>query len=82
MKAAPRTYIVHLRPDRGGLHTLVVEEIPPDKLVDPRIVFLARAAARDHLVAAGEMDIDEAINGLLPAFEQLVGVCNCSRRTA
>jgi hypothetical protein len=39
---------------------------------DPRLVFLERAAARLTLVETGEMDLDEAISGLLPAFEELV----------
>ena len=38
-----------------------ISELPaPDALVDPRLVFLARAWARFVLVEAGEMDLDEA----------------------
>jgi hypothetical protein len=47
-------------------------------LADPREVFLARAAARDRLVQAGEMDLDEAFAGLVPAFEQ-IRPCTCAR---
>jgi hypothetical protein len=34
-------------------------------LVDPRLAFLARAHARFILVEAGEMSLDEALDGLL-----------------
>jgi hypothetical protein len=33
--------------------------------VDPRLVFLARAEARLILVEAGEIDLDEALDGLV-----------------
>jgi hypothetical protein len=42
-------------------------------VVDPRLVFLERAAARLTLVDAGEMSLDEAISDLVPAFEELRG---------
>ena len=41
--------------------------------VDPRLAFLARAAARLALVEAGEMDLDEAYKGLIKS------VCDCRR---
>jgi hypothetical protein len=37
------------------------------------LAFLAQASARHVLVEHGEMEIDEAISGLVPAFEDLVG---------
>lgn len=43
---------------------------------DPRLVFLARAAARLHLVETGEMDIGEAFSGLVGCLQ-----CTCSRET-
>jgi hypothetical protein len=33
--------------------------------LDPRLVFLARCGARHCLVEAGEIELDEAISGLL-----------------
>jgi hypothetical protein len=45
-----------------------------DQRVDPRLVFLARAAARFELVKAGAMDIDEAFDGLVVSLS-----CTCSR---
>jgi hypothetical protein len=50
----------------------------PDGYADPGIVFLARAAARDRLVASGDMTLDEAIDGLSQAFERL-RPCACGR---
>jgi hypothetical protein len=51
-------------------------------LVDPRLVFLERAAARLLLVKAGEMDLDEAIDGLVDAFDELTGRhCTCAQQT-
>ena len=46
--------------------------------VDPRAVFLLRAAARYELFAAGEMELDEAIDGLADAFDVL-RPCTCAR---
>jgi hypothetical protein len=46
---------------------------------DPREVFLARAAARDHLVREGEMTIDRAFGELAPVFWEIVGHCKCAR---
>jgi hypothetical protein len=40
--------------------------------VDPRLVFLHRAAARLILVEAGEMDLDAAVADLIPP-------CACAR---
>jgi hypothetical protein len=45
--------------------------------IDPRLAFLARASARLTLIEFGEMDLDEAIDDLVPAtrgdsFEALV----------
>ncbi len=42
--------------------------------VDPRLVFLERASARLILVDAGEMELDEAFNGLVAHLQ-----CPCSR---
>ena len=43
-----------------------------DQPIDPRLVFLERASARCYLVDHGEMDIDDAITGLIPP-------CTCAR---
>ena len=59
-------------------------ETPQDGiiLVDPRLVFLERAAARVLLVEAGEIDLDEAIDGLVDAFDELTGrQCTCAKET-
>lgn len=48
------------------------------RYADPRMVFLARAAARSRLVASGDMTLDEAIEGLVQAFEGL-RPCACGR---
>jgi hypothetical protein len=45
---------------------------------DPRLTFLARASARLILVEAGEMDIAEAFDGLIKAFEA-IAPCQCDR---
>jgi hypothetical protein len=42
-------------------------------LVDPRLAFLARAHARFILVEAGEMSLDEALDGLVEP------ICECQR---
>jgi hypothetical protein len=42
--------------------------------VDPKLAFLARAAVRFELVHIGEMDIDEAFDGLVACLQ-----CYCSR---
>ena len=41
--------------------------------LDPRLIFLARAWARFILVETGEMDIEEAYDGLIES------VCDCRR---
>jgi hypothetical protein len=46
---------------------------------DPRLTFLARASARLILVEAGELDIAEAFDGLIEAFEALAP-CQCDRQ--
>ena len=40
--------------------------------VDPRLAFLARASARELLVDAGELTIDEAFDGLVPALLKIL----------
>jgi hypothetical protein len=42
--------------------------------VDPRLAFLARAAARFVLVQAGEMMLDQAFDGLVDSLQ-----CPCER---
>jgi hypothetical protein len=42
--------------------------------VDPKLAFLARAATRFELVEAGEMDIDQAFDGLVVCLS-----CACAR---
>jgi hypothetical protein len=44
-----------------------------DDDIDPRLALLARASAHLTLVELGEMDLDEAIDDLVPAFEELRG---------
>jgi hypothetical protein len=53
---------------------------PADVTADPGLAFLQRAAARLVLVDAGEMEIEEALVGLIEPFEDLVGplLCDCS----
>jgi hypothetical protein len=41
---------------------------------DPKLAFLARAATRFGLVEQGEMDVDEAFDGLVAGLQ-----CSCSR---
>lgn len=45
---------------------------PHSPQVDPRLVFLARASARELLVDAGELTIHEAIDGLVPALLEIL----------
>jgi hypothetical protein len=54
--------------------TAIEVDIP----VDARLSFLQRAHARLILVEAGEMDLDEAIDGLVDAFHQ-IRPCACTR---
>ena len=47
---------------------------------DLRIVFLERASARLRLVKSCDMELGEAIAGLVPAFEEIIGrrmLCDC-----
>jgi hypothetical protein len=44
---------------------------PRAEIPDPRLVFLERAAARLQLVNSADMTLDEAIEGLLEAIEEL-----------
>jgi hypothetical protein len=46
--------------------------------IDPRLVFLARASARLVLVEVGEMDLDEAFDGLI--VESPCSICDCRWR--
>ena len=49
---------------------------------DLRMVFLERAAARLRLVKSCDMELVEAIGGLVPAFEEIVGwgmASHCTR---
>jgi hypothetical protein len=48
-----------------------VAEVDPS--IDPRLAFLARAHARFILVEAGEMSLDEALDGLIEP------ICDCQR---
>jgi hypothetical protein len=47
--------------------------------IDPGLVFLQRAAARLMLVETGEIEIGEAIVGLIEPFEELFDarLCDC-----
>jgi hypothetical protein len=45
-----------------------------DQRIDPRLAFLARAAARFQLVEAGELDLETAFNGLVAGLS-----CPCDR---
>jgi len=45
---------------------------PDSPQADPRLAFLARASARELLVDAGELTIDEAFDGLVPAFLKIL----------
>jgi hypothetical protein len=47
---------------------------------DLGLAFLQRAAARLELVEAGEMEIEEAVVGLIGPLEELIGplLCDCS----
>jgi hypothetical protein len=44
---------------------------PQAEIPDPRLVLLERAAARLQLVNSADMSLDEAIDGLLEAIDQL-----------
>ena len=47
-------------------------------MIDSRLVFLERAAARLMLIEAGAMSLDEAFDGLMPAIFK-VADCRCYR---
>jgi hypothetical protein len=49
----------------------LVSDDKPDFL-DPRFVFLERASARFDMVQINEMELDEAFEGLVPAFKELI----------
>lgn len=57
----------------NAIPILAVNAVP-----DPRATFLLRAAARWELLENGEIDLDEAFNGLIEHFEALVH-CQCDR---
>ena len=46
--------------------------------IDPRLVWLDRAAVAHVLVEAGEITLDEAFEGLAPGFDAL-WPCACAR---
>jgi hypothetical protein len=48
-----------------------------DALIDPRLAFLARAHARFILVESGAMDLEEAVDGLIEQFDEIVGPRAC-----
>ena len=49
--------------------------------VDPRLVFLLRAAAKLHLIEAGHQGLDLAFSELVPAFRDIaVPPCRCDAR--
>lgn len=45
--------------------------------LDPRLAFLARAAAAHDLVILGEVGLDEVFDGLVPAFETIMQYDEC-----
>jgi hypothetical protein len=50
--------------------------------LDPRYLFLVRAAARLQLVESYDMTLDEAINGLVDAMLfDFIGLCPCELAT-
>jgi hypothetical protein len=57
----------------------VIAAAPTTIFLDPAIIFLEQAAARLTLVEADEMELDEAIIGLIDPFEELFGPIVCSR---
>jgi hypothetical protein len=48
-----------------------------DDFQNPRLVLLARAAARLVLVEEGAMTLDDAFDGLAVAFQEIVAPCTC-----
>jgi hypothetical protein len=48
--------------------------------IDPRLIFLARAAAKLHLIEACHQNLDTAFADLVPAFREIaVPPCLCER---
>jgi hypothetical protein len=48
---------------------------------DPRLAFLHRAAARLHLAQSCDLELGEAVAGLVPALEDILGrrlLCSCA----
>jgi hypothetical protein len=52
------------------------ELISAEPEIDPRLIFLTRAAVRFDLVQAGEMTVDEAFDGLVISLQC---ACACDR---
>jgi hypothetical protein len=46
------------------------QTIEPTTPIDRRLAFLWRAAARARLVESGDMDLDEAVTGLLESIDR------------
>jgi hypothetical protein len=61
-----------------GVRSFALKPHRASPYADPAMVFLARASACDRLVASGDMTLDEAIDGLILAFERL-RPCACGR---
>jgi len=61
---------------RAARKGAAVNERVTTDAVDPRLAFLARAAARHTLVVAGLMTLDEAFQGLITCLS-----CPCERET-
>jgi hypothetical protein len=56
-----------------------------DRAPDARLVFLHSAAARLSLVYSSDMELDEAIGGLVEPFKEIIGrrmLCDCEREIA
>ena len=45
-------------------------------MIDPRKVFLGRAAARHELYVAEAMTLDDAFGGSIPAFAEIMGLAD------
>jgi hypothetical protein len=50
--------------------SLVCDDQPD--FLDPRFVFLERASTRFDMVQINEMELDEAFEGLISAFKELI----------
>ena len=53
-----------------------IAAIAVNTAADPRAVFLLRAACRWELLEVGEMDLDEAFDGLIEPF-MAIAPCAC-----